>query len=1802
MADCYQSGVACYQERLYLRIVSQSRLRVEATSPGVPSLAGTRWSEDNDDDEGEIGSQDPKTKKKRETRRSWHSDFNTSGYSRSENVGGVHELQGCELCRDDAAVELDFRWWDRNRVLRLSKLLHHHQKSTGTRQSVVRVWESDRQLAGARESCQTLTSVLLVLLSSGLSKSVANKNGESTSTEPSSTGTAPRSINDSTSYANEQFRNNSETVETLFIPEDPNRYKQIVEFVRKLFERVGQSVDKRKILNGEKGDAADVDNDKIDRFSKVGNSRPSDGGKDEEKYSQRDPEGGVYSGTTVGSNGKEYGVTSMERKNYQPDQHDLLEAVNFGLDAMNELYTVKEPMLYSMGLYLDSDNPARHVAFFNDQTEEARMLAKYGYAVLQGATLFKRKFPNTPTDTLLSLRRSQSDPLRRSCPNRGVPDCPAASLRYRTSDGSCNNLKHLWWGSAMSAMERFLPPIYGDGIQSIRRSITGEPLPSPRLISAIIHKDKDVPLESVTHMLMQWGQFIDHDLTATGQSRGFNGSVPQCCLKSGLGFQPPEFMHPECLPIPVSPQDHFFGPLGIRCLEFARSGPAPKDDCEFGPREQLTQVTSYLDASMVYSSHPFVTDSLRLFRNGLLQYGKIQSHRPVLAKMDPDICRRGSLSTSCFKAGDGRLVEQPALTSLHVVFLRLHNRIATKLAALNAHWSDEKLFQESRRIVAAIVQHITYREFLPIVLGQDVMRIFGLELLRKGYYEGYDPNVNPTVANAFSTAAYRFGHSLVQPSFVRFDSDHRPIFNNVSIHDELANLGDLETAGSVDRLLLGLINQPAQRRDEHISEELTNHLFQTPGFPFGMDLASINIQRGRDHGIPPYVHWREPCALSPIRDFDDLDKAIPPSTASKFRSVYSSVEDIDLFTGGIAEKSVKGGLVGPTFACIIGQQFNNLRRGDRFWYENSGEENSFTAGQLQQIRRVTLSQVLCITMDDIETVQPFVFLTRDTLKNQPLPCNDSLVHRFNLKFWAEKPSQNLQEPPFRRRGILDTIKKRITSTGVTPPQESIAASSTSRSVPHQAAIAPHNNLNPPKASVHQQNRIVVKKPLHPSDNLTIVVQNNAINSPVFVNDAIYGSDIRVNPSLNQQTREKETQQMDIPHGLLHIPVYVPPPKPIPTVHPLANFHTGRPYVPYAFHDPNNPNPSIQLRRPTYASEDVVFDSFPGTSPSPTLYTYYTNFLKFPPGTRTPIHSVHAIWNRVSQSPTPVRDSSDQLHHDRSDVWQKLRYRSSPSPGSLTSRPFTEPASTERNRAKDSENGYTVSSDRANPVYRSSAAPHRKPIHGAPDHHGFAASLSNKGSVDHPDSTAYSSATPSPTNDRLDRRDSTESHSYYSTASPTNDRLDHHSIGSHSYYSTVSPTNDRLDHRDSTESHSYYSTASPMIDHRDSTRSHSYYSTASPMIDHRDSTGSHSYYSTSTAYSSSSAMSSPTNDRLDHRDSTESHSYYSTASPTNDRLDHRDSTGSHSYYSISTAFPTNDRLDHRDSTGSHNYYSTASPMIDHRDSTESHSYYSTSTASPTIDHRDSTRSHSYYSTSYSSSSATSSPTNDRLDRDSTGSHSYDRTTYYSTPAQNDDRTGNDPFETSFYHSLATRNPSKIHGATIVTEGTISEAAGYKVDKMEDRVTSEIPKPLVVRSDKNRARKPGQYYYDRNVLHRYPDDTKTSIDDRTFISGSVRNAYEQIIDGNENDTDTVGTMNQTRNEWLDGATGDDVDRGLDEEAVSDEIETVEPRYSDWLNPEEDSMDLSSVLEMPKIPWSGATAAKELPKPMRLKNYAF
>lgn len=94
----------------------------------------------------------------------------------------------------------------------------------------------------------------------------------------------------------------------------------------------------------------------------------------------------------------------------------------------------------------------------------------------------------------------------------------------------------------MTPVQRFLRPSYSDGLQTPRKSIFGNTLPSAREISALVHESQNVENPGITHLLMQWGQFLDHDMTSSSQSRGFNGSVPRCCKDGGKDFVSKEFM------------------------------------------------------------------------------------------------------------------------------------------------------------------------------------------------------------------------------------------------------------------------------------------------------------------------------------------------------------------------------------------------------------------------------------------------------------------------------------------------------------------------------------------------------------------------------------------------------------------------------------------------------------------------------------------------------------------------------------------------------------------------------------------------------------------------------------------------------------------------------------------------------------------------------------------------------------------------------------------------------------------------------------------------------------------------------------------------------------------------------------------------------------------------------------------------------------------------------------------------------------------------------------------------------------
>ena len=303
----------------------------------------------------------------------------------------------------------------------------------------------------------------------------------------------------------------------------------------------------------------------------------------------------------------------------------------------------------------------------------------------------------------------------------------------------------------------------------------GSSLPSARLVSISVVPDIDNPHETGTLWVMQYGQFVDHDLTSTPVFRmSANGTGIVCCADDGKTISNPLFVHPECLPIEIPEDDPFFSPFEQRCMSFVRSMPAPRLDCSFGHGEQMNQLTHFLDNSNVYGSDEEEALALRTLKGGLLKVTPRAGHRdldllPPDESPDMDCTLPKNLTgieappeVKCFKAGDTRVNEAPDLAVTHTIFMREHNRLAKELSYLNPYWDDHRLYQEARRILIAQMQHLTYNEWLPIILGREKMASLGLLPLEYGFSKDYSDQVNPTILNEFATAAFRFGHTLVQ--------------------------------------------------------------------------------------------------------------------------------------------------------------------------------------------------------------------------------------------------------------------------------------------------------------------------------------------------------------------------------------------------------------------------------------------------------------------------------------------------------------------------------------------------------------------------------------------------------------------------------------------------------------------------------------------------------------------------------------------------------------------------------------------------------------------------------------------------------------------------------------------------------------------------------------------------------------------------------------------------------------------------------------------------------------------------------
>ena len=326
------------------------------------------------------------------------------------------------------------------------------------------------------------------------------------------------------------------------------------------------------------------------------------------------------------------------------------------------------------------------------------------------------------------------------------------------------------------------------------------------------------------------------------------------------------------------------------------------------PREQINEITAFIDGSNVYGSDAVTAAALRTFVGGKLN-SQLVSGQELLPQ-----------SGGNFIAGDVRAEEQVALTSTHTLFVREHNRLADLLSVQKPGATDEAIYQTARKIVGAELQIITYNEFLPALLGSNAP---------DPGTAAYDASVDPQIANEFSTGTYRFGHTMLAPDLQFVDNDGNNVGSR-ALRDAFFNTNILlNDPGELDLLIKGMATQAAQEIDTLIVDDVRNFLFGPPGAG-GLDLASLNIQRGRDHGLADYNTVRQALGFAPVTSFADITS--DATLQSLLQSLYGDVDNVDLWTGALAEDHLAGSSVGETINASLVDQFTRLMVGDRFFF------------------------------------------------------------------------------------------------------------------------------------------------------------------------------------------------------------------------------------------------------------------------------------------------------------------------------------------------------------------------------------------------------------------------------------------------------------------------------------------------------------------------------------------------------------------------------------------------------------------------------------------------------------------------------------------------------------------------------------------------------------------------------------------------------------------------------------------------------------------------------------------------------
>ena len=544
--------------------------------------------------------------------------------------------------------------------------------------------------------------------------------------------------------------------------------------------------------------------------------------------------------------------------------------------------------------------------------------------------------------------------------------CDPRSVIARTEDGTCNILSNPSEGSAYMRFGRNVAPEYQHAETDTLLS------PNPREVSNVLmSRDEFKPAPSLNFIAAAWIQFMIHDWFDHGPNADAD---------------------PIQVPMPAG------DPKGSGTMSVRRTqaDPSRTPDEAAKPQSFRNHNTHWWDGSQLYGSSKEANDKIRSFVDGKL-----------LVDANNRLPREFVSGKPVTGFNENWWV---GLSMLHQLFTLEHNAIADKLKAKYPNESDQWLYDKARLVNSALMAKIHTVEWTPAVianpiteramysnwwglLGQGGPRTDFQEEVRKLREDlaksdsfvkrilGFDPNLSGNVGSGSidhaltgivgSAAPNNYGvpFSLSQ-EFVAVYRMHPLMRDNIQVYDIGSNVASrtIPLQSAIDREAEDLL---AAERPERLwySFGITNPgsltLNNYPDFlrdltlPLigNVDMATIDVLRDRERGVPRYNEFRRQIGLNPITKFEDLTK--DPQTLANLKRLYNNdIEKIDALVGQLAETVRPDGFAfGETAFQIFISSASRRLMADRF-YTSDYRPEVYTQEGIDWVEHTTMVDVL----------------------------------------------------------------------------------------------------------------------------------------------------------------------------------------------------------------------------------------------------------------------------------------------------------------------------------------------------------------------------------------------------------------------------------------------------------------------------------------------------------------------------------------------------------------------------------------------------------------------------------------------------------------------------------------------------------------------------------------------------------------------------------------------------------------------------------------------------------------------------